>query len=167
MTDNLRLPPRLNIETVLGAFDIGARDASRDAGDATLAAVRRIMPARSGRARRGQRRAVRRTPTGYVIDVAPTSRVRYPNGVSAKQVTLWVDRGTGVHGPRHRPIRPRKGNVFRLPGGFVADEMDGQKPQHVYQRAQSSTEALVQRMLELGATRAARAAQQALNRSMR
>lgn len=164
---SMRLPPPLNVQTVLGALDEAARDAARDAGDVGLAAVRRIMPARTGRARAGQRRAVRRTQTGYQIDVAPTSRVRYPNGVSAKEVTRWVDRGTGVRGPRKRPIRPRKGNVFRLPHGWVADELQGQAPQNVYQRAQSSSEALAQRILEQGAQAGARAAERALERSMR
>lgn len=159
---SLELPRPLNVQTVLGALDTEARNTARDAGDATLAVVRRTIPARSGRARAGQRRAVRRTPTGYVIDVAPTSRVRYPNGVSAKEVTRWLDRGTGIYGPRHHPIRPRRGSFFRLPGGFVAHELDGQRPQHIYERAQSSTEALVERMLALGAERAARAAERAL-----
>lgn len=164
---DLELPPPLRIDTVLGAFDDGARDAAREAGDLGLAAVRRLMPARTGRARTGQRRAVRRTPLGYRIEVAPTSRVRYPSGVSAKEVTRWVDQGTGVRGPRHRPIRPRKGGVFRLPGGFVAHELQGQAPQNVYARARTSSDALVQRTLENGGRRAARAAQAALDRSMR
>lgn len=161
----VKLPPPLDVQTVLGAYDNTARQVARDAGDVGLSAVRRLMPARTGRARSGQRRAVRRTPTGYSITVAPTSRVRYPNGVSAKEVTRWVDRGTGVRGPRHRPIRPRKGNVFRLPGGFVADQLQGQAPQHVYERAQTSSGALVQHLLERGAIVATRAAEQALRRS--
>jgi len=156
------LPPPLHIKTALGAFDEHARISARAAGTIGLAAVRRTMPARSGRARRGQRLTVRRTPTGYISDVAPTSRVKYPNGVTAKQVTRWVDRGTGIHGPRHQPIRPRKGGVFRLPGGFVANELPGQRPQHVYSRAQTSSQALAQRTLMLGARKAARAAERAI-----
>jgi hypothetical protein len=163
---SLKLPPPLNIQTVLGAYDTAARATARDAGDIGLAAVRRIMPARTGRARRGQRRMVRRTALGYIIEVSPTSRVRYPNGVSAKEVTRWVDRGTGIHGPRHQPIRPRKGNVFRLPGGFVADELPGQKPQHVYARAHTQSDILVQRELERGAHAATQAAARVLARSL-
>lgn len=167
MSSRLQLPPRLDVQTVLGAFDVEARSTARDAGNVTLAAVRRTIHSRSGKLARGQRRTVRRAPTGYVIDVAPTSRVRYPNGVSAKEVMRWVDAGTGVKGPRGRPIRRRGGRPFKLPGGFVADELQGQAPQHIYRRAQTATEALVEQLLKRGAVEAARAAERALERSLR
>lgn len=159
---SVQLPPPLHIDTVLGAFDREARAAAREAGQIGLAAVRRTFPARTGRARSGQRASVRRTPTGYTVQVAPSSRVRYPNGVTAVQVSRWLEVGTGVHGPRARPIRPRRASAFRLPHGWVADELQGQEPQHPYQRAHTSSDALVERTLAAGAVAGARAAERVL-----
>lgn len=167
MPATLKLPPPLDVHTVLGALDAAARVTAREAGSVGLAAVRALMPARTGKARAGQRSTVRRTVTGLSIEVAPTSRVRYANGVSAKQVTRWVDQGTGIYGPRQKMIRPRKGNVFHLPGGFVADQLRGQKPQNIYARAHTATDAAVLRVLQAGAIAGARAGEQALARSLR
>jgi hypothetical protein len=160
---SVELPPPLPpFTTVLGAMDAEARSTARAAGNIGLAAVRRTLPARSGRLRRGQRVRISRTAVGLMLEVSPSSRIRYPNGVTAKEVTRWVDEGTGVEGPRHRPIRPRKGGAFRLGDHFVAGELHGQAPQHAYERARSSSEALVERELAAGATRAARAAERVL-----
>jgi hypothetical protein len=158
---SIRLPPPLRVETVIGALDDAAREAARQAGNLTVAAVRQGMPARLGGA---QKSAVRRTPTGYAIEVSPSSRVKYGR-VTAKQVTRFREGGTGVYGPRGRPIRPRAGGAFHLPGGWVSGELRGQPARHHYQRAQSSTEALVERTLALGAQRGAMLAERALSRS--
>jgi hypothetical protein len=128
------LPP---MGTVLGAIDVAGKATAVEARDFGVAAVRRVLPARSGRLRRGTVGRARKSPTGFVIEVGPVSRVKYPNGVSAKEVTRWVAGGTGVHGPHGRPIRPRKADAFRLPGGrFVAGEVQGQRAQHPYERVQ-------------------------------
>src|ERR687895_497343 len=103
----VRLPPPLPVQTVLGAIDTTAQGSAREARDAGLAAARRTLPARSGRLRQGTRGSVRRTPTGYLIIIAPTSRVRYPSGVTVREVARWVAGGTGVHGSRGRAYPPR------------------------------------------------------------
>jgi hypothetical protein len=159
---SLQLPPPIKVDTVLGAFDSEARAAAREASQVGVAAVRRTFPARTGRARAGQRGSVRRTPTGYTVQVAPSSRVRYANGVTAVQVTRWLELGTGVHGPRGRPIRPRRASAFRLPHGWVADELQGQAAQHPYQRAHTAADAVVERTLGAGVAAGVRAAERIL-----
>jgi hypothetical protein len=157
---SLELPPPLPpFETVLGAIDGEARRTARAAGNIGLAAVRRTLPARSGRLRRGQRVRISRTARGLMFEVSPTSRVKYPNGVTAVQVTRWVDQGTGLKGPRHRLIRPRTAKAFHLPAGYRTTALEGQAPQHAYDRARSSSDALVERELAAGAQRAAREAE--------
>lgn len=158
---SLHLPPPLNIETVLGAFDREARAAAREASTIGVAAVRRTFPARTGRTRAGQRGSVRRTPTGYTVQVAPSSRARV-GAVTAVQVTRWLELGTGVHGPHARPIRPRRARAFHLPNGWVADELQGQAAQHPYQRAHTAADALVERTLAAGAVAGAAAAERVL-----
>lgn len=159
---SLKLPPPLRVETVLGALDDAAREASRAAGELTLSAVRRGMPARLASA---QRSTARRTATGYQIVVAPTSRIRYPSGVTSKQVTRFREGGTGVYGPTGRPITPRRADAFHLPQGWRTTEVQGQPARHMYAQAQTSTEALVERTLAAGAARGARLAEAALARS--
>lgn len=160
---SLELPPPLPpFTTVLGAMDAEARATARAAGNIGLAAVRRTLPARSGRLRRGQRVRITRTAVGLMLEVSPSSRIRYPNGVTAKEVTRFVDQGTGEEGPHHRPIRPRRAKAFHLPTGWAAGELKGQAPQHAYDRARSSSEALVERELAAGAVRAARVAERVI-----
>lgn len=158
----LRLPPPLRITTVVGAMDNEGRKAAGRARTATVSAVKRNLPARSGNARKGTRGSVKRTPVGYEIVVAPSKRVRYRNGVSAVEVTRWLEEGTGIAGPRHAPIVPRKGHPFRLPGGFVSGELRGQAPQHPYGRAAASEAGRVSRILEDGADLAADAIERAV-----
>lgn len=153
------LPP---MTTVLGAIDAEGRRTAGAARDHTVAAVRRFLPARTGRLRRGTRGSVRRSPHGYTVEVKPTSRERYPSGVTAVEVAGWVEGGTGVYGPKHRPIRPRRGKAFRLPTGWRSTTIAGQPARHPYSRVQSSEEARVARMLAAGAVDAAKAAERAL-----
>lgn len=155
-----KLPP---LTTVVGAMDVQGQRSAREAGDLTVAAVRRTMPARSGRARRGQSRRVTRFGTGWRVEVAPRSRPVYPNGVTAREVTRWVDQGTGIYGPRGRRITPRRAHAFRLPSGWRSGSVRGQQAQHVYARVESSSEAQVFRVFERGSHRAARAMEAALD----
>lgn len=156
----LELPPPLPpFRTILGAMDAEARSTARAAGNLGLAAVRRTLPARSGRLRRGQRVKISRTARGLALEVSPTSRIKYPSGVSAVEVTRFVVGGTGVHGPKGRPYGPRRAHAFRLGDHFVATELQGQRAQDSYNRARTSSSALVERELAAGAKRAARAAE--------
>src|SRR5437868_6597041 len=113
------------MSTVIGAIDEAGREAMGQARDHNVAAVRRAIPSRSGRARAGQRGSVRRQGLGYVLEVKPTRRVRYPNGVSAVEVTRWLEEGTGIPGPRSHWITPRRASAFRLPGGWHAERVRG------------------------------------------
>jgi hypothetical protein len=153
------LPP---MATVLGAIDLEARRTAQRAGRHGVAAVRQRLPARTSTVRRGQRSSVKRTGVGYIITVAPSSRERYPSGVTALEVTRWLEGGTGVHGPRGRPIRPRRASAFRLPGGWMAEQVRGQRGRRVYDRVRSSEDAAVERILGAGLRGATAAAERAL-----
>lgn len=67
------------------------------------------------------------------IRVAPGRSVR---GIveSDDEAALWVQQGTGLFGPQHRPIVPRRSRVLRWPdrrrgSGFVyAKSVAGQEP---------------------------------------
>lgn len=156
---SVKLPPPLHFQTVLGAVDLEARRTATRARTASVAAVKRVLPAHTGRARRGTRGSVRRTPTGYVIEVRPDSRVRYPNGVSAVQVHQWLEGGTGEQGPRHQRIPfERRG---RLPSGRRPSGR-GQAPQRPYARVAAAEGVRVTRLLQDGGPRAMQAANRAL-----
>lgn len=159
---SLDLPPALHVETVLGAIDTQARRSASRAGTVGVAAVRRYVPARTGRARAGVARRVRRSLHGYLIEVYPSAKSRYASGVTSKQVLGWLERGTGEYGPRGRPIRPRRGHAFHLPGGWVSGSIRGQRAQHPFARALTSSDATVVRELETGASIAARNAERVL-----
>lgn len=154
---SVKLPPPLKVETMLGAVDLSARRTAGRARTHTVAAVKRLMPARSGRARSAAAGSVKRTALGYVITVAPRARVRYPSGITAVEVTRFVEKGTMLQGPRKRV--PRR--LGRLPSGAVPTGR-GQRAQHVYARAESTQEATVTRMLQAGADDAAREAERVL-----
>lgn len=153
--------------TVLEAIDTSGKATAIEARDFGVAAVRRVLPSRSGRLHRGTVGRARKSPTGYTIEVGPTSRVKYPSGVSAKEVTRFVAGGTGVHGPKGRPIRPRKARAFALPGGIEVASVQGQAAQHPYERVQGPADAAVERILTRGADEAAAAAERALDGAIR
>jgi hypothetical protein len=164
---SLTLPPPLpRMETVLGALDAEARRTAGDARNATVAAARRVLPARSGRQRRAARGRVTRTGLGYVITVAPDKRVRYPGGLSALEVARFLEGGTGVFGPSGRPIRPRRAKAFHLPGGWRSTTVQGQRAQHPYERVQTGEEARVARILADGAFAGAKAAERVLQEAL-
>lgn len=62
------------------------------------------------------------------IDRIPTSkpgaRVR-----ARDRKSLWIERGTGVYGPRRKPITPKRGKylVFRIPKGAPLASMSGDR----------------------------------------
>lgn len=162
----LKLPPPLPIETVLGAIDGAAQRTAAAARDHTVSAVKRALPAHSGRSRAAARGRVTRTPTGHAVSVAPSKTVRYPNGVTAVEVARFFSGGTGEHGPRKRPYPPRRARAFRLPQGWSSDVIEGQRPNPVYERVQTSEQARVARMMEAGAAQAARDAEAVLARTL-
>jgi hypothetical protein len=155
--------PRLTIDdlpvrTFLTVADVEAQQTARQIGRETRDELRTRLPAQSGRLRRGVQSRVQRTGEGYRVEVSPSSRVRYPSGVTAKEVGRFVERGTGVFGPVGRPIRPRRASGFALPGGFRTATLRGQRPQRVFETLQRTGEStLLVRLAEDGAQRAARA----------
>lgn len=164
---SLKLPPPLPpMETVVGAIDAEGRRTAASARDWTVAAVRRVLPARSGRQRQAARGRVTRTALGYRVEVKPSKSVRYANGVTAVEVAGWLEKGTGIFGPRGRLIRPRKGKAFHLPSGWRSTAIKGQPAQHPYSRVQTSEEARVERILIDGAQDGAAAAERVLTGAM-
>lgn len=155
-----KLPP---ISTVLGALDLEGQATAREASQHTVSAVRRTMPARSGRARRAQAGRVTREGQGFRVEVKPRNTSQYPGGVTPVQVTRFIDQGTGVYGPRGRPYGPRRAEAFRLPSGWHSGTIQGQKAQHIYDRVERSEEAQVFRIFERGSHRAARRMEAALD----
>jgi hypothetical protein len=154
--------PPISVRSLMGAIDHGAREAANDVRRTVLGPVRATLPARSGRARRGTTGRVGRTPTGYSVTFAATSRVRYPNGVSAKQVVRWLHTGTGVFGPLGRPIKPKKGDAFHLPSGWRSGTLRGYPGRDFFGHAQRALGGTVYRTFEDGADRAARWAEAAI-----
>lgn len=145
------LPP---IATIVAAVDTAAREAANEARRAAVPIARACLPARSGRARRGTVGRVSRTPTGYRLEITGSSRVRYPNGVTAKQVHRFITRGTGIFGSLGRPIRPRKAEAFVLPG-WAAESVRGQPGHDYFGAARTASEGVVVRAFADGARHAA------------
>jgi hypothetical protein len=159
-------PPKpLRLGTALEVIDLQGRASAEAVRDLTVPAVRRALPARSGRLRSATRGRVGRTATGYAVTIAPSKSVRYPGrsgGVSAREVARFVESGTGVYGPQHRAIRRRNGGPFHLPNGWRSTTLRGQRAQHPFERVQTSEDAAVFRVLEAGATILARRMEAAL-----
>jgi hypothetical protein len=145
------LPP---LPTILAHVDHAARQAANRARQAAVPVVRAGLPVVSGRLRRGTTGRVSRTPTGYALTVAATSRVRYPSGVSAKQVLRFVTQGTGVFGPLRRRITPRRASAFVLPG-WSAESVSGQQGRDYLGQVKPLADGIVVRSLEDGAVDAA------------
>lgn len=158
----LNEPPPLPIPTMLAAIDAEGRRSAERARDLGVPAFRAVEPAVSGRLRKGTRGRVTRTAAGFALTIGPSGRERYPSGVTDAQVFRFADRGTGVFGPKGRPIRPRHGMLFTLPGGWFATELQGQRAQGILERGRAAADPLVTRTLEEGATLAARRAEQVM-----
>lgn len=155
-------PPPLPIASMVGAIDVEARATVERARDAGVPAFRGVEPSYSGRLRAGTTGRIGKTVSGFSLTIGPTARVRYPSGVSAREVFRFVDKGTGVFGRKGAPIRPRRAKVFALPGGFEAESVRGQRPQSILLRGEAAADPLVSRELEDGADRAARRAERTL-----
>lgn len=153
----IRFDPPPDVHTFVAALDRGAQESANDARRIGTPVVRAALPARSGRARRGTTGRVGRTGTGYRLTFAATSRVRYPNGISAVQVVRFIHTGTGVYGPTGKPIRPRKrGGHFHLPSGWKSGTIQGQRGHDYFGAAQHSLDGIVYRLWTEGAQRAGR-----------
>lgn len=157
-----KLPP---IPTILAAVDTGARNAANRARSAATPVVRSCLPTASGRLRRGVTGRVQRTPTGYALVFAASTRIRYPGGrgartarggVSAREVLRFVTRGTGVYGRLGHPITPANAKAFRLPNGWTGESVRGQRGHPYMARARSASNGLVLHTFEHGADAAAR-----------
>jgi hypothetical protein len=144
------LPP---IATIVAAVDTAAREAANDARRAAVPIARACLPSRTGRVRRGTVGRVNRTATGYRLEIAATSRVRYPNGVTAKQVLRFITGGTGIFGPLGRPIRPRKADAFVLPT-WAAESVRGQPGHDYFGAARAAADGVVVRAFADGARHA-------------
>lgn len=155
--------PLPGVDTLLGVIDTEARATANRVRTTAVPVVRAALPSRSGRARRGTTGRVNRTATGYSIEVAGSSRVRYPSGVTAKQVIGWLHTGTGVFGPLGRPIKPRHAAAFRLPSGWVSGTIDGFPGHDYFGAAERALDGGVIATLEAGADRAARAVERVLS----
>lgn len=144
------------IPTMLAAIDTGARNAASAARVAAVPIVRACIPVVTGRARQGTVGRISRTPTGYRLVIDGSSRVRYPSGVTARQVLGWIHRGTGIYGTRGTPITPRKAQVFRLPHGWEAASVRGQRGHNYFAAGEAAADPIVLRAFEAGAAAAAR-----------
>lgn len=156
------MDPPPDVVTMLGAIDRGAQAAANEVRTLGVPVVRAALPVRSGRARRGTTGRVGRTGTGYRVTIAPSSRVRYPGGVTAREVVRWLHTGTGVYGRLGRPITPRRAKAFRLPNGWFSESVRGYRGRDFFGAAQASLNGLVYRTFETGAKRAARWAEDVL-----
>ena len=77
----------------------------RDTADRVTEVARMLAPARSGNLRRSIRRTFGRRGRTAVAFVEATARYAY-----------FVHEGTGIYGPRGRPIVAAPGRVFAFPG---------------------------------------------------
>lgn len=124
------------------AADRAARKVARDAGNAALAVVRPRIPRASGQAAEQTRVRVRTDIEGHHVTVGPSKKVAWR--------ARYFEEGTGIYGPRHRPIRPRKAKAFRLPGGIEVASVKGQRPRHTYRDSKPAADAAFQAAFEAG-----------------
>lgn len=127
-------------QTLLGRIDHALQQEARAAGQDLLTAVRAAEPVRTGQLRAQTRLRVSKTPQGWKIAVAVSKRERH--------IAKWVEAGTGIYGPRHKPIRPRKAKAFRLPGGHEARSVRGQRPQRPFERTAPALQAAERAMTQ-------------------
>lgn len=117
-----------NINQLLRGPDGEVVSALREVAERTAAIARTLAPADTG-ALRGSIR------TSYETSEREVNAYVYTNLDYAE----YVHEGTGIYGPRGRPIRPRRGRYLVFPGrtgGMVfAREVQGQRPQPFLRRA--------------------------------
>lgn len=126
-------------QTILGAYEAAALESAREARDLGLIAARRNYPAGP----RGDAQAIKgyvsRTKEGLAITIAPPRKRAF--------IYRFVEGGTGVEGPRGRPIaRNRRG---RLPSGEVPTGR-GQRPQRPFERTREQEGPRVVQIMEAG-----------------
>lgn len=130
--------------TAFRALDRHAAAAARQAGRDAVAVVQPMIPRRTGQAAAQTKARVKKVPEGYLITVGPSKRVAWR--------VKFFEVGTGIYGPRHRPIRPRRAKAFRLPGGIEVAQVKGQRAQHTFRRARPRMDAAVQAAFRAAAT---------------
>lgn len=155
-----KLPPA---PTILGAYD---QSVGRTLGRARTFATKSIQvllpEGPTGNLRKATRARVRKVPEGYSLSILPSRRVRYTNrragarrspggGVSAREVARWVEDGTSG------PIVPRESMAFRLPNGWSAGSVSGQRAQRPFARFRQGPGMAVRAMIIAGAEDAAKA----------
>ncbi len=115
--------------TLLGQIDLAMQREARQVGERILTEVRAAEPAKTGELRRETRLTVSKTADGWKIKVAVRKK--------RVHVAKWVEDGTGIYGPRHRKIRPRKAKAFKI-GGREVRSVKGQRPQRPFARTAGS-----------------------------
>lgn len=115
------------------AADGAAREVARRAGRAALEVVQPRIPRASGQSAAQTRVRVRSDIEGHHVTVGPTKAVAWR--------VRFFEEGTGIYGPRHRPIRPRKAKAFRLPGGREYAEVKGQRARHTFRDSRAAADA--------------------------
>lgn len=124
------------------AADQAARKVARAAGAAALAVVQPRIPRATGQLAAETRVRVRTDIEGHHVTVAPSKKVAWR--------ARYVEAGTGVYGPRHQPIRPRKAKAFRLPGGVEVSSVRGQRARHIYRDAKPAADRAFQGVWRAG-----------------
>lgn len=138
ITDGEALEPHRLFE----AADREARQIARQAGNAALAVVRPRIPRASGQAAAQTKVRVRTDIEGHHVTVGPTKAVAWR--------VRFFEEGTGVYGPRHRPIRPRHKKAFRLPGNVEVASVRGQRARHTFRDARPAADAAFQDAFRAG-----------------
>ena len=132
----------LNPAGLFDAADQAARRVARDAGNAALAAVKPRIPRATGQAAANTKVRVRTDIEGHHVTVGPSKAVAWR--------ARYFEEGTGVYGPRRRPIRPRKAKAFRLPGGKEFAEVKGQRARHTFRDSKPAADAAFQAAFDAG-----------------
>lgn len=112
--------------------DRAARKVAREAGNAALGVVRPRIPRQTGRAAQETRVRVRSDIEGHHVTVGPSKNVAWR--------VKFVEDGTGIYGPRHRVIRPRRARAFTLPGGVEVASVRGQRARHMFRESKPAAD---------------------------
>lgn len=124
-------PP--NPARLFDATDRATRAVARKAGRAALEVVKPRVPRASGQAAENTRVTVRSDVEGHHVTVGPSKRVSWR--------VRFFEGGTGIYGPKGRPIVPRRAQAFRLPGGIEVASVRGQRARHTFQAARPAADA--------------------------
>lgn len=75
----------------------------------------------SKKAQKAIKVAVKSTDTGLVAKIGPKGGATRPGFIAA----LFLERGTGIHGPRKVPVRTRSGKAMAMPSQAIVDQRFG------------------------------------------